>query len=224
MSALSLPQELPWNAIGPLLGVRGAPGPDLLVQAQNAYRELRTAAEPRMVWLRLDIARARQLIRGRDLALHLQGCDACVLMAVTLGSGVDLLLRRAQVRDVAAAVMLDAVASAAAETAADQAEQILHREARSRGRWMTRRFSPGYGDCPLSLQKDLVRLLDAPRQIGLSATENCLLTPRKSVTAFCGEAPHPVTGKLAGCETCALRDTCQKRKEGIPCHGATLEE
>ena len=205
------------------MGVRGEPGTDLLAQAQNAYGELRTAAEPRMVSLRMDIARAGHLIRGRDLALHLQGCDVCVLMAVTLGSGVDLLLRRAQVRDVAVAVMLDAVASAAAETAADRAEQILRRDARSRGRWLTGRFSPGYGDCPLSLQRDLVRLLDTPRRIGLSATENCLLTPRKSVTAFCGEAPHPVTGKLAGCGTCTLRDTCQKRKEGTPCHGATLE-
>ena len=65
-----------------------------------------------------------------------------------------------------------------------------------------------------------LKLLDAQRKIGLCATDTCLLTPRKSITAICGEASVPVKGALAGCATCALRETCQKRKEGNPCHGA----
>ena len=49
------------------------------------------------------------------------------------------------------------------------------------------------------------------------STDTCILVPRKSVTAVCGIADHPVTGTLAGCATCALRETCKRRKEGIPC-------
>ena len=51
--------------------------------------------------------------------------------------------------------------------------------------------------------------------IGLCLTPDCLLTPRKSVTAILGTADHPVTGAPAGCATCHLRDNCSFRQKGI---------
>ena len=53
--------------------------------------------------------------------------------------------------------------------------------------------------------------------IGLCLTPDCLLTPRKSVTAILGTADHPVTGTKAGCATCALRTKCAYRKKGTTC-------
>lgn len=40
---------------------------------------------------------------GTDLTRHLQGCDAVLLMAATLGSQVDSLLRRLELTDIAMA-------------------------------------------------------------------------------------------------------------------------
>ena len=90
-------------------------------------------------------------------------------------------------------------------------------EEREEGQFLTGRFSPGYGDYPIAVQNDLLRLLDAPRKIGLCATPTHLLTPRKSVTAVLGVAGHPVTGRRAGCANCALRERCAYRKEGKTC-------
>ncbi len=54
----------------------------------------------------------------------------------------------------------------------------------SAGNW---RFSPGYGDCPLSAQRSIVNsVLNATRLIGLTVTPTSLLIPTKSVTAVIG--------------------------------------
>ena len=152
-----------------------------------------------------------------DILRHLEGCGSCVLLACTLGARVDAALRAAGASDMAYAVVLDALASVAVEQTADAAEQTLRNEEREEGQFLTGRFSPGYGDYPIAVQNDLLRLLDAPRKIGLCATPAHLLTPRKSVTAVLGVAGHPVTGRRAGCANCALRERCAYRKEGKTC-------
>ena len=47
------------------------------------------------------------------------------------------------------------------------------------------RFSPGYGDVPLTVQKDFFRLLPC-QKIGLTLMDNLIMAPEKSVTAFIG--------------------------------------
>ena len=39
------------------------------------------------------------------------------------------------------------------------------------------RFSPGYGDLPLTVQKDFFRVLDCTRKIGLSLNDSLLMSP-----------------------------------------------
>ena len=48
------------------------------------------------------------------------------------------------------------------------------------------RVSPGYGDIPLSMQKEIFSALDCSRKIGLSLNASLLMTPTKSVTAIVG--------------------------------------
>lgn len=62
---------------------------------------------------------------GEDVAKHLEGCTAALLLAVTLGPGVDAQIRRAGVGDIAAGVASDALGSALAEQAAEAAEAEL---------------------------------------------------------------------------------------------------
>ena len=82
---------------------------------------------------------------------------------------------------------------------------------------MTDRYSPGYGDLPLTLQPRLLALLDAERKIGLTLTDTCLMTPRKSVTALFGLSSHPQVRHASGCQSCSLKETCSYRKAGISC-------
>ena len=47
------------------------------------------------------------------------------------------------------------------------------------------RRSPGYGELPLELSREILTKLDATRRLGVSLTESLLLVPTKSVTALC---------------------------------------
>ena len=142
---------------------------------------------------------------------------AALLLAVTLGPGVDAQIRRAGVGDIAAGVASDALGSALAEQAAEAAEAELRQWAARQGKYLTGRYSPGYGDWPLAVQPLLAAALDTARRAGLCVTENNLMTPRKSITAILGVSDHPVRGHLAGCGHCVLRTRCEYRKRGITC-------
>lgn len=148
------------------------------------------------------------VLGGSDIARHLEGCGAVFLAALTLGSGVEQDIRAAEATNVARAVLYDMCASVLVEQYADAVEAELRQAAAKTGEFCTSRFSPGYGDLPITLQAELLRLVDAPRTIGLTANESSILLPRKSVTMLMGIADHEVTGRLAGCDHCTLREKC----------------
>lgn len=213
---LDIPQALRY------LGVPDAGDDALRALLQKAEQTLRDAAKPRAVSLRAGRDALAACLQGEDIARHLEGCTECVLLACTLGAGIDAAQRAANAADMAYAVVLDALASVLAEQVADAAEDALRERAQRESLFLTGRFSPGYGDYPIALQNELLRLLDAPRRIGLCATSTHLLTPRKSITAVLGLAGYPVTGKRAGCAHCALRGRCVYRKEGKTCESYFL--
>ena len=110
--------------------------------------------------------------------------DRVALLAVTLGFGVDRLLEREKRRGIADAYLLDAVASAMAEAAADAVDRAIRAEYPSVV--FGRRFSPGYGSLPLSVNTPLLSLLDADKRLGIRQSESLLLHPTKTITAILG--------------------------------------
>jgi 5-methyltetrahydrofolate--homocysteine methyltransferase len=186
------------------------------------------ASRPRWVWRRLPLAGGEPgaplaagalTLPGRDIAEHLAGCEACVLLAVTLGAAVDRMISAAESANMGQAVILDAAASVLAERYADEAGRQLAAQANTERRYLTGRFSPGYGDLPLALQAGLLGALNAQRSIGLTVSATGILLPRKSITAVVGQAACPVSGRPAGCGHCALSGKCGYKREGRHCGG-----
>ena len=207
------------------LADRGADGnvhAELVQQMEEAERKLIGAASPQGTFEILGLEEfcfsetphecGLLELPGNSIKKHLDGCRQIALLAVTLGAGVDRLIRTAQVRDMAEAVILDAGASIMIEQMAD----LLQREIMAE--FQTMRYSPGYGDFPLEMQKQLLKALDGPRKIGLTSNESHILIPRKSITAIVGIADHPVKGYLATCEECSIREGCRLRAEGKTCN------
>ena len=155
------------------------------------------------------------LLPGQALHEHLSGCSKVFVLCATLGAQVDTLIRRAECADMTQALTLDCCASALIEQLCDRAEQLL--QTQFPGCFFPYRFSPGYGDLPLEVNTPLLALADAPRTIGLCATDHHLLTPRKSVTALLGVAEHPIESKKRSCLGCPAHDGCQYRKSGGHC-------
>lgn len=184
---------------------------------QKAETALRGAAQPRAVWLECALRDLPLENTGHDLGRHLRDCEKAVLLAVTLGAGADRLLQRLSATDMPLAVAADAAASTLTEQVCDAIERSLRQEYAAKNLFITGRYSPGYGDCPLSLQSVFAACLDTARKIGLTVGSSGLLLPRKSVTAILGISPKPVTGYRAGCAHCVLQKTCQYRKRGVSC-------
>ncbi len=202
------------------LGCRGRE-PDgqtaALIAARTAAVE--EAAAPRWIALELPLALSQTevalgdwAIPSQKLAAHLEGCTAALLFAATLGVEVDRLIARSAGGRVAQAAVDQAVAAALIEEVCDQACREL--AGRYPGQYLRPRFSPGYGDFPLSAQPELLARLDAPRKIGLTATSAHLLAPVKSVTAVIGIAPTPGRCHTGGCATCP-KENCTFRRDAL---------
>lgn len=180
----------------------------------DAEQELFRAAHPKFLYKIISLPDV-ELTVGEDIKRHLEGCNRAALLCATLGSEVDRLIRVAQIQDMAKAVVLDSMASVAIEQVCCQADELIAEQLP--GCFLTFRFSPGYGDYPIELQKTFLTRLDAPRKIGLSASESYLLIPAKSVTAIAGISENPIPQKKRGCAVCNLRETCQYRRNGEHC-------
>lgn len=210
------------NEILLYLGYRGQEyTEELEEQIRRCEKKVVAAAEPRLIWRRFSVDSAdfsALMLTGKDMEELLEGCQEAALMAVTLGQGIDRLLARNSVSNMADAVIMDACASAAIENVADHFETDLREELEAEGLYVSDRFSPGYGDLPLSAQKQICAALDTGRKIGLSLSSSLLMIPGKSVTAVLGISDKPKPLRKRGCETCSLFRTCMYRREGRSCH------
>lgn len=206
------------------LGADGQAPESLQADVTAVAQRLMHAVQPRYTYRVFTLQRTKDafflpeiglLLPGTDAARMLEQCDQAVLLACTLGAQFETLLRAEQARDMAKAVILDACGSAWVEAGCDQAEQEL--AARLPGRFLTDRFSPGYGDLPLSLQPDICAALDTPRRLGLHTTKHFLMNPSKSVTAIIGISNQPQMARIRGCAYCSMGETCAVRKGGKNC-------
>ena len=130
-------------------------------------------------WVKLGFSE----VKSKSLSKTLSGCEGAIIFCATIGAGVDRLIAKYNLSSPARAVLTQALGSERVEALCDsfcnQIECDINKEC-------TRRFSPGYGDLPLSLQKNIFISLDPSKMIGVSLGENLFMTPTKSVTAIIG--------------------------------------
>ena len=120
------------------------------------------------------------------LAAHLDGCHGIILMAATLGASFDRLISKQSKISPTKALLLDGLGAERIEALCDL---FCREEANARaksGETLTNRFSAGYGDLPLDLQKSIFAALDCKKNIGLTLNDSLLMSPQKSVTAIIG--------------------------------------
>lgn len=180
----------------------------------KAEKELRENASMKFCFRALDKSEDLPVLKGEDIMRHIKDCNRVILFAATLGVAADSLIRRAEISDMAYAVILDSMASALIEEYCDSCETEMKKSVEGH---FTTRFSPGYGDYPISEQEAFIAFLNANKLIGLTATESHILIPRKSVTAVIGVSDKPIEKRKRSCESCNLRENCKMRKENKSC-------
>lgn len=123
---------------------------------------------------------------SRSLRKNLNGCDRIILFAATVGIEIDRLTARYASLSPTKALLFQAIGNERIESLCDAFNSEIAEQMRECGRFVRPRFSPGYQDLPLEMQRDVFAVLDCPRKIGLTLNESLLMSPAKSVTAMIG--------------------------------------
>ena len=209
------------NEILKYLGFRGQElTEEIAAQIRRCSDEVLAAATPRLTYRLAPLDNGAVLgvtFAGNDIPRMLEPCEEVVLFGATLGPGVERLMMRYEVTNAADSVIMDACASTAIENICNNFESDMRRAVEAEGRYLTDRFSPGYGDLPIAEQPKFFALLDMTRRIGVSLTPTTIMVPRKSVTAIMGIARTPQPHRPPDCEHCLMFRTCPFRKAGRRC-------
>jgi len=130
----------------------------------------------------------------------------------TVGEAIDVRVRELfDAREFPLAVMLDSVGSAAVESLAEYANDLLCQAALPAGTRVTNRISPGYAGWDTAEQAALFRLCPG-EPIGVSLNEACFMSPGKSISWLVGIGPEArVDHYFTQCRRCWMRDCAYRR-------------
>ena len=156
----------------------------------DAYREAEGQLTYSVVYRILDVTAEGDAVAvgpiqatSRTLSGALSASRRAILLAATVGARFDRLLLREGRLSPARALLLEAIGAERIEALLDAFAAHM---GDALGARLSRRVSPGYGDLPLTLQKEIFPLLDCERRLGLTLSDTLLMSPKKSVTALCG--------------------------------------
>ncbi len=119
---------------------------------------------------------------SKSLAKNLCGCKKCILFAATIGVEIDRIIAKYNRLEPSKALFFQAIGAERVETLCNMVCDDFKKQFGN----LRPRFSPGFGDLGLNIQKQIISLLDCTRRIGITLNDSLLMSPSKSVTAFVG--------------------------------------
>ena len=125
-------------------------------------------------------------VKSRDLSKALIDCDSIILFAATIGLGIDRLILKYGRISPSLALCIQAIGAERIEALCDRFSLDVKGNIVSYGKSPTPRFSAGYGDLPLELQREIFSTLACDKNIGLTLNDSLMMSPTKSVTAIIG--------------------------------------
>lgn len=175
---------------------------------------------PRLVYRSAAVAgRSAHAIRAGGEALHIPeigrlwgSVEAVGAGICTVGPAIEARVRGLfEEREFALAMMLDSVASAAVESLAEHANDLLCQAALPVGLKVTNRISPGYAGWDTWEQQALFRLCPG-EPIGVALNAACVMTPAKTISFLVGIGPEArVDHYFAQCRRCWMKDCAYRR-------------
>jgi Vitamin B12 dependent methionine synthase, activation domain len=197
-----------------------APSPPVLAIFEEALALGQRLMAPRLVYRAAAVSdHAADLIEAGGEALHIPQIarlwgpiDAVGAGICTVGDAIEMRVRELfEAREFPLAVMLDSVGSAAVESLAEYANDLLCQAAIPDGLKVTNRVSPGYAGWDTAEQARLFRLCPG-QAIGVSLNPACFMTPTKSISWLVGVGPEArVDHYFTQCRRCWMRDCAYRR-------------
>ena len=153
-----------------------------LIHGKGCYK---TVTIKEVLHDRVTIEGSDTLFIGANMVKLLARCDYATLLSCTIGPELEKKVDHIKKTHTADAFFLDVVGGWMADYMADKVDAVVQSEVLRNGYGRTMRYSPGYGDWDLPVQRELLKKVEAA-SIGVTCTETFILQPRKSVTAVIG--------------------------------------
>lgn len=157
------------------------------------------------------------IIDSKDIYYLLQGCSECIVIAATLGLNIERYIKKYSYTDLTKGIIIDSCATTAIEGFCDFIENTYRKYLTEDGKYLTSRYSPGYGDLSIEVNRQLINILGAQNKIGLTITESNIMIPRKSVVAIIGISGEDKLNNKKSCLRCNNYNLCKYRKEDEGC-------
>ena len=194
------------------------------VLAQLGYPEGARLSTSLQAKIKLQMAEMLQLIEAKAAYLRLEGekqkgfelfsgAEGIVLALATVGGAVE---RRAaqliRMDQGAAALIVDAIGTVAAEQTADLVERRIRQDFTDSGWMVSRRYAPGYCGWKVEAQRDIFSHF--PDTLGIKLTDSCLMIPEKSLSFACllSRSGDFSMIRVADCRLCK-QEACSYRSE-----------
>ena len=213
------------NEVLRYLGYRGQEvTKELIKDVEETIKEGKALFKPKYVYREFNIVKENHeilllgtnlILKGKDIYNLLKSSDKCIVMAATIGSDIERKVKLYSKYNLTKALILDSCATTAIEEVCDNLQESISKGILKGEEKFTFRYSPGYGDLALDIQKEIVSILDCERKIGLKVSGDMVLFPRKSVTAIIG-----ITNKERSkdkCKECNNFERCSYRKGDKRC-------
>ena len=183
-------------------------------KVHDGSRTLYRLMNPRLLFIKERIKKAeagRVHLRGgitfksRKLSRALHDSEEVICFLSTIGGQIDFEIKRMMRQGrLSEAFVMDALASVAVESVAEQFHRRMESTYSKNDKAATLRFSPGYCDWPIGEQRKLFELFDS-NTAGIELKDSCLMIPRKSISAvfglypFSGDFAHPPYNPCVDC-------------------------
>lgn len=172
------------------LGLKESPNEEQLLMVESAMEEIKKVSRPlflhRFYPLHFD---GERYYVDVDLDLDYKSTyglfsrkqsDSLCILVSTLGSAVDKRISRYKDTEPSRMVLLDACANSLIETVTDEYQAKLGLKDE------TFRYAPGYGDVPLTMQRQIFDLMPEISKIGIELDPCNMMHPFKSMTGLIG--------------------------------------
>ena len=191
MTVLTKSYPAPVLSTGEVLRyAKAKPTPECEALLDSVIKEAEGIFTYKVAYALLDVKRTECGIdfgafstESKALIKNLGNSPRVIVFGATVGLNLDRLVAKYSRLSPARALMMNALGAERIEALCDEFTRDMEKEY---GAELCPRFSPGYADLPLAVQKDIFNLLDLPKRIGITLTDTMLMSPTKSVTAFIG--------------------------------------
>ncbi|MDP3730103.1 MAG: vitamin B12 dependent-methionine synthase activation domain-containing protein [Candidatus Omnitrophota bacterium] len=146
------------------------------------------------------------------IAGYIKGAGHIVIFLATIGERIENAAGElTKGKEPLEGYLLDRLGSFAVESLAESVEKKIRKDYSILKKSVSRRYSPGYCDWPIEEQRILAGVLDFSK-IGVTLNENCMMSPKKSISAIVAIADEGVfTESGSTCGVCEKKDCSYRR-------------